>query len=106
MSPWGMVFAGYGMQNAMAGGGKFPNGVSGMVLNLEEDNIGCVILDYTDIQEEDEVKRTGHYGFRWVTLIGRVVNPLGEPLDGEPIKTDTYRAVESSARYNKKTFRF
>ena len=91
----------YGMQNAMAGElVKFPNGVSGMVLNLEEDNIGCVILGpYTDIQEGDEVKRTGRImEVPWVALIGRVVNPLGEPLDGKgPIKTDTYRAVESSA---------
>ncbi|HHT63318.1 MAG: F0F1 ATP synthase subunit alpha [Bacillota bacterium] len=92
----------YGMQNAMAGElVKFPNGVSGMVLNLEEDNIGCVILGpYTDIQEGDEVKRTGRIMEVPVgeALIGRVVNPLGEPLDGKgPIKTDTYRAVESSA---------
>jgi len=92
----------YGMQNAMAGElVKFSNGVSGMVLNLEEDNIGCVILGpYTDIQEGDEVKRTGRIMEVPVgeALIGRVVNPLGEPLDGKgPIKTDTFRAVESPA---------
>lgn len=92
----------YGMQNAMAGElVKFSNGVSGMVLNLEEDNIGCVILGpYTDIQEGDEVKRTGRIMEVPVgeALIGRVVNPLGEPLDGKgPIKTETFRAVESPA---------
>ncbi|MEL7567307.1 MAG: F0F1 ATP synthase subunit alpha [Dehalobacterium sp.] len=92
----------YGMQNAMAGElVKFSNGVSGMVLNLEEDNIGCVILGpYTEIQEGDEVRRTGRIMEVPVgeALIGRVVNPLGEPLDGKgPIKTDTFRAVESPA---------
>lgn len=92
----------YGMQNAMAGElVKFSNGVSGMVLNLEEDNIGCVILGpYTDIQEGDEVKRTGRIMEVPVgeALIGRVVNPLGEPLDGKgPINTDFFRAVESPA---------
>ncbi len=92
----------YGMENAMAGElVKFPNGVSGMVQNLEEDNIGCVILGpFTDIREGDEVRRTGRIMEVPVgdALIGRVVNPLGEPLDGKgPIKTDTYRAVESPA---------
>ncbi|ATW25978.1 F0F1 ATP synthase subunit alpha [Candidatus Formimonas warabiya] len=92
----------YGMKNAMAGELiKFSNGVSGMVLNLEEDNIGCVILGpYTEIQEGDEVKRTGRIMEVPVgeALIGRVVNPLGEPLDGKgPIKTEHYRAVESPA---------
>ena len=92
----------YGMQNAMAGElVKFSNGVSGMVLNLEEDNIGCVILGpYTDIQEGDEVKRTGRVMEVPVgeALIGRVVNPLGEPLDGKgPIITENFRPVESPA---------
>ncbi|MGI6685658.1 MAG: F0F1 ATP synthase subunit alpha [Bacillota bacterium] len=92
----------YGMQNAMAGElVKFSNGVSGMVLNLEEDNIGCVIFGpYTEIQEGDEVRRTGRVMEVPVgeALIGRVVNPLGEPLDGKgPIITETFRAVESPA---------
>ncbi|MGI6678064.1 MAG: F0F1 ATP synthase subunit alpha [Dehalobacterium sp.] len=92
----------YGMENAMAGElVRFSNGVSGMVQNLEEDNIGCVILGpFTDIREGDEVRRTGRIMEVPVgdALIGRVVNPLGEPLDGKgPIQTDTYRAVESPA---------
>jgi F-type H+-transporting ATPase subunit alpha len=92
----------YGMQNAMAGElVKFSNGVSGMVLNLEEDNIGCVIFGpYTEIQEGDEVRRTGRVMEVPVgeALIGRVVNPLGEPLDVKgPIITETFRAVESPA---------
>ena len=76
----------YGLANAMSGELlEFENGVKGLVLNLEEDNIGCVILGpYTGIEEGDTVKRTGRVVDVPVgeALIGRVVNPLGEPLDG------------------------
>lgn len=89
----------YGLQNAMAGELlEFANGVNGMVLNLEEDNIGCVILGpYTEIQEGDAVKRTGRIMEVPVgdALVGRVVNPLGQPLDGKgPIKATGYRPIE------------
>lgn len=92
----------YGLQNAMAGELlEFSNGVAGMVQNLEEDNIGCVILGpYTEIQEGDEVKRTGRIMEVPVgeALIGRVVNPLGQPVDGKgPIKASGYRPVEFKA---------
>jgi len=92
----------YGMQNAMAGEMvQFANGVAGMVLNLEEDNIGCVILGpYTEIQEGDEVRRTGRIMQVPVgeALIGRVVNALGQPVDGKgPINASSFRPVESPA---------
>ena len=89
----------YGLENAMYNELlEFSNGVMGMVMNLEEDNIGCVILGpYTEIQEGDQVKRTGRIMEVPVgeALIGRVVNTLGQPLDGKgEIKTDEYRPVE------------
>jgi len=92
----------YGLDDAMAGELlEFENGVYGMALNLEEDNIGCVILGpYHDIKEGDRVKRTGRVVEVPVgeALIGRVVNPLGQPLDGKgPIVTDRYRPIESPA---------
>ena len=92
----------YGIQNAMSGELlEFANGVRGMVLNLEEDNIGCVILGpYTDIHEGDNVKRTGRIVDVPVgkELIGRVVNPLGDPLDGKgAIETKEHRPMESPA---------
>lgn len=92
----------YGLEKAMQGELlEFSNGVYGMVLNLEEDNIGCVILGpYTQIQEGDEVKRTGRIMEVPVgeALIGRVVNPLGQPIDGKgAIKTSEFRPVESPA---------
>ncbi|HHX50397.1 MAG TPA: F0F1 ATP synthase subunit alpha, partial [Clostridia bacterium] len=92
----------YGLGNAMAGELlAFPGDTYGMVLNLEEDNIGCVILGtFTHIKEGDEVKRTGRIVEVPVgeALIGRVVNALGQPIDGKgPINTDRYRAVESRA---------
>lgn len=80
---------------------EFPEGVLGMALNLEEDNIGCVILGpYLHIKEGDVVKRTGRIASVPVgdALLGRVVNPVGEPLDGKgPIKTDKFRPVEKIA---------
>jgi F-type H+-transporting ATPase subunit alpha len=92
----------YGLANAMAGEMlEFPGNTIGMVLNLEEDNIGAVILGpYTHIKEGDEVKRTGKIVQVPVgkSLIGRVVNALGEPIDGKgPINTDTFRPVEAVA---------
>ena len=92
----------YGLEDAMAGELlEFENGVFGMALNLEEDNIGCVILGpYNSIREGDKVKRTGRIVEVPVgeALIGRVVNPLGQPLDGKgPIETDRFRPIESRA---------
>ena len=92
----------YGLEKAMAGELiEFPGGIYGMVLNLEEDNVGAVILGpYTKIKEGDEVKRTGRIVEVPVgeALIGRVVNPLAQPIDGKgPIKTEQFRAIESPA---------
>ena len=92
----------YGLQNAMSGELlQFSTGVMGMALNLEEDNIGCVILGpYTNIHEGDPVKRTGRIVEVPVGegLIGRVVNPLGQPLDGAgPIAASGFRHMESPA---------
>lgn len=92
----------YGLENAMYNELlEFSNGVMGMVMNLEEDNIGCVILGpYTDIEEGDQVRRTGRIMEVPVgeALIGRVVNTLGQPLDGKgEIKTSEYRPVEFQA---------
>lgn len=89
----------YGLENAMYNELlEFSNGTMGMVMNLEEDNIGCVILGpYTDIQEGDQVKRTGRIMEVPVgeAMIGRVVNTLGQPLDGKgEIKATEYRPVE------------
>src|SRR5690625_870822 len=92
----------WGLEEAMAGELlEFPGEVYGMALNLEEDNIGAVILGpYSHIKEGDTVKRTGRIVEVPVgdALIGRVVNPLGQPLDGKgPIETDKFRPIESPA---------
>jgi F-type H+-transporting ATPase subunit alpha len=92
----------HGLQNVMAGELlEFSNGVMGMALNLEEDNVGIVIMGpYTDIREGDQVKRTGRIMQVPVgeALLGRVVNPLGQPVDGKgPIETSHFRPVESQA---------
>ena len=92
----------YGLEDCMASELlEFPGGVLGMALNLEEDNVGCVILGpYTHIKEGDTVKRTGKVVSVPVgdALIGRVVNPLGQPIDGKgPIVSDKYRPVERIA---------
>lgn len=92
----------YGLEDCMASELlEFPGGTLGMALNLEEDNIGCVIMGpYTHIKEGDTVKRTGRIISVPVgdALIGRVVSPLGEPIDGKgPIKTDKFRPVEKIA---------
>ena len=80
---------------------QFPNDVIGIALNLEEDSVSAVILgDYTDIKEGDEVKCTGRIAEVPVgeALIGRVVDPLGRPLDGKgAIKTDKTRPIERVA---------
>jgi F-type H+-transporting ATPase subunit alpha len=80
---------------------EFPGGVYGMAMNLEEDNIGCVILGpYENIKEGDQVKRTGRIVEVPVgeALIGRVVNVLGQPIDGKgEIQATEYRPVESQA---------
>src|SRR5215470_19022026 len=76
----------YGLRNAMAGELlEFQNGTMGQVFNLEEDSIGSVIFgDYLGIKEGDTVKATGRLLEVPVgdAVIGRVVNPLGQPLDG------------------------
>jgi F-type H+-transporting ATPase subunit alpha len=77
---------------------EFPNGIVGLALNLEEDNVAAVILgDYSKIKEGDEVRCTGRVVEIPVgkELIGRVINPVGEPLDGlGPLKTNKTRPVE------------
>lgn len=92
----------HGLENAMAGELlEFPGSVFGMVLNLEEDSIGAVILgDFTGIKEGDTVKRTGRITQVPVgeELIGRVVNALGQPIDGKgPIDAKHFRNIESPA---------
>src|SRR5437660_1671074 len=76
-------------------------GIVGMAFNLEEESVSCPILgDYTQLREDDEVRTTGRIISVPVgdALIGRVVNPLGEPLDDRgPIVTDKYRPVERVA---------
>jgi F-type H+-transporting ATPase subunit alpha len=80
---------------------EFPGGVYGMALNLEEESVGAVILGpYQQIKEGDEVKRTGRIMEvpAGEGMIGRVVNPVGEPLDDKgPIKADRFRPVEFPA---------
>jgi F-type H+-transporting ATPase subunit alpha len=92
----------YGLEKVMAGELiEFPHGVAGIAMNLEEDQVGAVLLgDYTVIQEGDEVKRTGRIMSVPVgdELIGRVVNALGEPIDGKgPINTKQFNAIERLA---------
>ncbi|MFC0216398.1 F0F1 ATP synthase subunit alpha [Paenibacillus chartarius] len=92
----------HGLSNVMAGELlEFSSGVLGYAFNLEENNVGIVILGpYTDIREGDQVKRTGRIMEVPVgeALLGRVVNALGQPVDGRgPIETTHSRAVESPA---------
>src|SRR5262252_9733067 len=83
----------YGLRNAMAGELlEFQNGTMGQVFNLEEDSIGSVIFgDYLSIKEGDTVKSTGRLLEVPVgdAVVGRVVNPLGQPLDGGPAIAST-----------------
>ena len=80
---------------------EFPDNVMGMALNLEEETVGAIILgDYQGIKEGDEVRSTGRIAEVPVGdgLIGRVIDPLGQPLDGKgPVKSDKTRAVERIA---------
>ena len=80
---------------------QFPNDVMGVAMNLEENSVACVLLgDYGHIKEGDEVKATGRIAEVPVgdALIGRVVDPLGQPLDGKgPVKTDSTRPIERVA---------
>lgn len=92
----------HGLERAMSGELlEFPHGVYGMVLNLEEDNVGAVLLGgETTIKEEDMVKRTGRIMQVPVgeALVGRVVNAIGQPVDGKgPINATEYRPVEFHA---------
>lgn len=92
----------YGLEKALAGELlEFTGGVFGMVLNLEQDNIGAVILGpYEHIKEGDPVKRTGRVVQVPVgdALIGRLVNPLGQPIDGKgPINSSNSRPIEAPA---------
>ncbi|KIL49773.1 F0F1 ATP synthase subunit alpha [Jeotgalibacillus soli] len=92
----------HGLDSVMAGElVEFSNGVMGMAQNLEENNVGIIILGpYRDIKEGDEVRRTGRIMEVPVgeELIGRVVNPLGQPVDGlGPIPTTKSRPIESPA---------
>ena len=92
----------HGLAKAMQGELlEFPGDVYGMVLNLEEDNVGAVLLgDKKNISEGDTVKTTGRVVEVPVgdELTGRVVNALGQPIDGKgPITTDTFRRIERVA---------
>ncbi|SNZ04504.1 ATP synthase F1 subcomplex alpha subunit [Terribacillus aidingensis] len=92
----------HGLDNVMSGELiEFSNGVMGLAQNLEESNVGVVILgEYRGIREGDEVRRTGRIMQVPVgdELIGRVVNPLGQPIDGKgPIETSKTRPIEAPA---------
>jgi F-type H+/Na+-transporting ATPase subunit alpha len=92
----------HGLEKVMAGELiEFPHDVAGIAMNLEEDQVGAVLLgDFAEIKEGDEVKRTGRIMSVPVgeALIGRVVNALGEPIDGKgPIHTTQFNPVERLA---------
>jgi F-type H+/Na+-transporting ATPase subunit alpha len=92
----------YGLETVMAGELiEFPHGVSGIALNLDEDQVGSVLLgDYTEIKEGDEVRRTGRIMSVPVgdALVGRVVNAIGRPIDDKgPIDTKDFFAIERLA---------
>ncbi|RKH09792.1 F0F1 ATP synthase subunit alpha [Corallococcus sp. CA053C] len=92
----------YGLEGALAGElVEFSNAVQGLVLNLEEDNVGVAIMgDFKDIREGDVVKRTGQIASVPVGkgLLGRVVNALGQPVDGKgPIEATEHRRLEVKA---------
>src|SRR5579884_3633646 len=92
----------HGLDKVMAGELlSFPHNVSGIAMNLEEDQVGVVLLgDYLEIKEGDEVKRTGRIMSVPVgdQLIGRVVNALGQAIDDKgPIATDRFNPVERIA---------
>src|SRR6201981_1841845 len=92
----------YGLDKVMAGELlQFPHGVAGLAMNLEEDQVGVVLLgEYTEIREGDEVKRTGRIMSVPVgeAMVGRVVNSLGQAIDDKgPITTSKYIALERIA---------
>ncbi len=92
----------YGMESVRASElVEFPNGLQGVALNLEEDNVGVVIMgDDQDIKEGDRVTRTGRIASVPVgdSLLGRVVDPLGAPVDGKgEIATNKFRTIENVA---------
>jgi F-type H+-transporting ATPase subunit alpha len=92
----------YGLDKVMAGELiSFPHGLAGIAMNLEEDQVGAVMLgDYTEIREGDQVRRTGRIMSVPVgeALVGRVVNAIGQPLDDRgPIVTDKYNPIERIA---------
>lgn len=92
----------YGLSNAMMSElVEFPNGVFGMVLNLEEDNVGCILFgESSEINEGDTVKRTRRVASMPVgeQMLGRVVNPLGQPIDGRgPVRTERLAPIERKA---------
>ena len=92
----------YGLENVMAGELiQFGGGVSGIALNLEEEDVGAVLLgDFSNIKEGDEVRRTGRIMSIPVgeAMIGRVVDALGQPIDGKgPIDTKNFNQIERIA---------
>jgi len=92
----------YGLTKCMASELiEFPHGVVGLALNLEEDNVGCILFgDYTLVREGDEVKRTRRVASMPVgeAMMGRVIDPLGQPVDGKgPITTTQYLPIERKA---------
>src|SRR5262245_31568532 len=92
----------YGLAGAMAGEMlQFPNDVTGLVMNLEEDSVSAILLgDYRPIREGDEVRTTGEIARVPVgdALIGRVVDGLGRPIDGKgPVNTTKTRPLERIA---------
>src|SRR5438045_1361427 len=92
----------HGVENAMAGEMlEFPHGVFGIALNLEEDSVGAVLLgEFREIKDGDEVKRTGRIISVPVgdEMLGRVVNALGQPIDGKgPITTKQFSPIERLA---------
>ena len=92
----------HGLEGCMAGELiEFPGDVYGMALNLEEDNVGCVLLGSDrDIKEGDTVKRTERIVEVPVgdVMVGRVVNALGQPIDGKgPINATEFRPIERIA---------
>jgi len=102
VSDVGTVIHVHGLENAMQGELlQFPGDVYGMVLNLEEDNVGVVLLgSASNIEEGDIVKTTGRVVEVPVgdALLGRVVNSLGQPIDGKgPVQTDKFRKIERVA---------
>src|SRR6201989_1507332 len=92
----------HGLEKVMAGELiEFPHDVAGIAMNLEEDQVGSVLLgDYTEIKEGDEVRRTGKIMSVPVgeAMVGRVVNALGQPIDGKgPLSSSECGPVESIA---------